>query len=106
MIARIWKGAVNRVDADAYAAYMNETGIAGYAQTPGNLGVWMLRRDVAQKTEIVMFTLWDSIEAVQGFAGEDYETAVFYAEDDRYLIERDLTALHYDVHTPPARGGR
>lgn len=29
MIARIWNGAVRRLDGDAYAAYMNETGIAG-----------------------------------------------------------------------------
>jgi heme-degrading monooxygenase HmoA len=82
MIARIWNGAVSRLDGDAYAAYMNETGIAGYAQTPGNRGVWMLRRDLEGKTEFVMFTLWDSLEAVKAFAGEDYETAVFYPEDE------------------------
>jgi heme-degrading monooxygenase HmoA len=101
MIARIWNGAVRRLDGDAYAAYMNETGIAGYAQTPGNRGAWMLRRDLEDKTQFVMFTLWDSIEAVKAFAGEDHETAVFYPEDDRFLIERDLTASHYDVHVPP-----
>ena len=44
-----------------------------------------------------MFTLWDSIEAVKAFAGEDYETAVFYPEDDRFLVERDLTAEQYEV---------
>ena len=32
-----------------------------------------------------MFTLWDSVEAIKGFAGEDYATAVFYPEDDRFL---------------------
>ena len=31
MIARIWKGAVRRADTDAYAAYMRETGVPGYA---------------------------------------------------------------------------
>ena len=34
MIARIWKGAVRRQDGDAYARYMQETGVAGYAETP------------------------------------------------------------------------
>jgi len=97
MIARTWRGAVRRADGDAYAEYMRETGIAGYAQTPGNQGVWMLRRDVGERTEFVMFTLWVSIEAVQAFAGEEYEFAVFYPEDDRYLVERDLTAAHYEV---------
>jgi heme-degrading monooxygenase HmoA len=97
MIARIWKGAVRRADGDAYAEYMRETGVAGYLKTPGNRGAWMLRRPVDDRTEFVMFTLWDSIEAVKAFAGEDYETAVFYPEDDRFLVERDLYAAHYEV---------
>jgi heme-degrading monooxygenase HmoA len=97
MIARIWKGAVKREDGDAYEAYMDETGIAGYVATPGNRGAWMLRRDRGELTEFVMFTLWESLDAVRAFAGEDYETAVFYPEDDRYLVERDLRSEHYEV---------
>ncbi|HEY7629274.1 MAG TPA: hypothetical protein VH817_01150 [Thermoleophilaceae bacterium] len=104
MIARIWKGAVRKQDGDAYAEYMQETGVAGYANTQGNRGVWMLRRDVGDKTEFVMFTLWESLDAVKGFAGEDYETAVFYPEDDRYLVERDPTSAHYEVDTHVAGG--
>jgi heme-degrading monooxygenase HmoA len=104
MIARIWKGAVRSQDGDDYARYMRETGVAAYAQTPGNQGVWMLRRDVGERTEFVMFTLWDSLEAVRGFAGDDYETAVFYPEDDRFLVERDLVATHYQVDTQVATG--
>ena len=92
MIARIWRGAVRAGDADAYTSYLEQTGVAGYAGTPGNRGVWMLRRD-----EFVMFTLWDSLDAVKAFAGEDYEMAVFYPEDDRFLVERDEKASHYEV---------
>ena len=99
MIARVWKGAVRRHDGDAYARYMQDTGVAGYAGTPGNRGVWMLRRDVGDRTEFVMFTLWESMEAVKAFAGDDHETAVFYPEDDRFLVERDRTASHYQVDT-------
>jgi heme-degrading monooxygenase HmoA len=64
----------------------------------------MLRRDVGERTEFVMFTLWDSLEAVRAFAGDDYETAVFYPEDERFLVERDLTAIHYQVDTQVATG--
>ena len=97
MIARTWRGAVRREDGDAYAAYIDETGIAAYVATPRNLGAWMLRRDVGELTEFVTFTPWDSLESVKAFAGEDHETAVFYPEDDRYLVERDLTTTHYEV---------
>jgi heme-degrading monooxygenase HmoA len=99
VIARIWKGAVRQADGDAYASYMQETGVSRYAAVAGNRGVWMLRRDVGDRTEFVMFTLWDSLDAVKAFAGEDYETAVFYPEDERFLVERDLTTTHYEVDT-------
>ncbi len=97
MIARIWRGAVRREDGDAYADYMQATGVAGYSATPGNLGVTMLRRDVDDRCEFVMFTLWESLEAVKRFAGDDHETAVFYPEDDRFLIERDETSSHWEI---------
>jgi heme-degrading monooxygenase HmoA len=97
MIARIWRGAVRVADGDEYADYMRRTGVAAYRSTPGNRGAWMLRRDADDRSEFVMFTLWDSLEAVKAFAGEDYERAVFYPEDDRYLIERDLVSAHFTV---------
>jgi heme-degrading monooxygenase HmoA len=103
MIARMWKGAVKRADGDAYEQYVNDTGIAAYAATAGNRGAWMLRRDRGELTEFLTFSLWDSLDAVKAFAGEDYETAVFYPEDDRFLVERDLKSEHYEVarHADP-----
>jgi heme-degrading monooxygenase HmoA len=71
--------------------------MAEYKATPGNRGAWMLRRDLGELTEIVTFSLWESMDAVRAFAGEDPERAVFYPEDERYLVERDLTVTHYDV---------
>ena len=97
MIARIWSGKVRREDGDAYVAYIHETGIAEYKATPGNQGAWLLRRDDGDLAEIITFSLWDSLDAVRGFAGDDVEKAVFYPEDDRYLVERDLTVRHYEV---------
>ena len=97
MIARIWRGAVRRGDADRYAEYMRGTGVKEYAETAGNQGVLMLRRDESARSEFVMVTLWESWDAVRAFAGDDVERAVFYPEDDAFLVERDLTATHYEV---------
>jgi heme-degrading monooxygenase HmoA len=98
VIARMWRGAVRKEDADEYAEYMRGTGMEGYTATPGNRLAVMLRRDVGGKTEFVMFTLWESLESIRAFAGDESERAVFYPEDDRFLVERDWTATHYDVH--------
>jgi heme-degrading monooxygenase HmoA len=99
MIARIWRGSVAAADADAYADYMLTTGVPGYATIPGNRGVYMLRRQDGDKCEFLMFSLWTSMEAVRAFAGDELETAVFYPEDDRFLVDRDLTVQHWEVHT-------
>ncbi|MDQ3759634.1 MAG: GNAT family N-acetyltransferase [Actinomycetota bacterium] len=111
MIARIWRGAVRSEDADAYARYMEKTGVASYVQTPGNRGAYMLRRDLGGLCEFVMVTFWESLESIKEFAGEDHETAVFYPQDDRFLLERDLRSRHFDVAAAVApmgavRGGR
>src|SRR4051812_48194473 len=97
MIARIWRGAVARADGDEYEAYVDGTGFAAYGETPGNRGAWMLRRDRGDLTEFVTLSLWESLDAVKAFAGEDYDVAVLYPEDERFLVERDDTVAHYQV---------
>jgi heme-degrading monooxygenase HmoA len=97
MTARIWRGVVRREDADEYATYIGETGFDAYGATPGNRGALMLRRDDGDRTEFLTFSLWESLDAIRAFAGDDIETAVYYPEDDRYLIERDSTVKHYEV---------
>ena len=97
MIARIWRGAVRAEDAAAYTGYVQETGIDGYKRTPGNLGAWLLRRADGDLAEFITVSFWESRQAIQGFAGQDIDNAVFYPEDDRFLVERDLTVRHYEV---------
>ena len=97
MIARIWKGVVRVEDADTYGQYIKDTGFAEYGDTPGNRGAWMLRRDLGERTEFLTFSLWESLDALKAFTGDDYETAVYYPKDDRYLVERDDVCAHYDV---------
>jgi len=97
VIARIWRGATRPEDAEAYAEYLRETGMREYRSTPGNVGVYMLRRIVGDRAEWITLTLWDSIEAIERFSGEDAERAVYYPEDRHYLIDKDDRATHWEV---------
>jgi heme-degrading monooxygenase HmoA len=100
MIARIWRGTVRLGDADAYARYVQETGIDGYKRTPGNRGAWVMWTAEGELAEFVTLSFWESWESIKGFAGEDISRAVFYSDDDRFLVERDLTVRHYEVLDP------
>jgi len=104
VIVRMWRGWVARADAEAYADYMHEVALPGYAGVPGNRAVYMLRRPDGDREEFCMVTVWDSLEAIQAFAGEDPERAVFYPRDDEFLVERELTVRHYDVFGSRAPG--
>jgi hypothetical protein len=48
------------------------------------------------RAEFLTLSFWESREAIQGFGGEDIERAVFYPEDDRFLVEREATVTHHD----------
>ena len=91
-------------DADAYVEYLEETEFREYEVTPGNRGVYALRRIVGTGCEFLLVTLWDDMDAVRAFAGDEPETAVFYPEDDRFLVDRDLTSDHYEVVAAPEQG--
>jgi heme-degrading monooxygenase HmoA len=106
MIARTWHGRVPTEKADAYYAYLRRTGLADYADTPGNQGVFVLRRSEGAVTHFLLLTLWESFEAIEAFAGPEYELAQYYPEDDDYLLEREPLVTHYEVLSssgPPAR---
>ncbi len=97
MIARTWAGATQAADADAYLNYLHATGLAAYRTTPGNRGVLALRRVRGDRAEFLLLTLWESEDAIRRFAGDDIGRAVFYAEDDRFLVARDEHVDHYEV---------
>ena len=97
MLARTWRGATKAQDAEAYLQYLNRTGLAEYRKTAGNRGVLGLRRIVKDRAEFLLVSLWESRDAIRQFAGDNIEKAVFYPEDDRFLVERDDHVSHYEV---------
>lgn len=97
MIMRVWRGWTRAEDAAAYERYLLATGYVGYTSTEGNRGVCFTRRDVGERAEFLLTSLWESWEAISAFAGDDPSRAVFYDEDDRFLVERELTVTHHEV---------
>ena len=97
MIARIWRGRTPAAKAEAYVEYLLATGLKDYRAVPGNRGVSVLRRIEGEVAEFLVVSFWESMDAVRAFAGADVDAAVYYPEDDGYLLERESTVAHYDV---------
>ena len=97
-IARIWTGHVPTGKAAKYKLLMLETALPHYRSVGGNLGAWCLSRDIPNGlTEFRMLTFWSSLDAIKAFAGEEYETALYYDFDDEFLIEKAELVEHFDV---------
>lgn len=97
MIARIWRGYTRAEDVDKYLEYLRETGVKEYTSTPGNRGCQVLCRRHGNRAEFVLLSFWDSLDSIRAFAGDEIERAVFYPEDDRFLVDRELRVSHFDV---------
>ncbi len=97
MLARTWRGATTAANADRYLDYLHQTGLAEYRKVEGNRGALALRRVAAGQAEFLLVSLWDSESAIRRFAGPDMDRAVFYPEDEQFLIDRDDHVTHYEV---------
>lgn len=97
MIARRWSGSVRAEDSEPYQAYLLDTGLKDYRNTPGNLGSQLLRRVEEDLVHFEITSFWKDEESIRLFAGEDIGKAVFYPMDERYLVRKDERVAHFEL---------
>jgi hypothetical protein len=97
MIARMWHGIVLKENADKYHQYLLNTGLKDYENTPGNLGIFLLKRDGHAISHFYTLTFWDNIESIKRFAGNAYEKARYYPMDKHFLLELEPDVIHFDM---------
>lgn len=68
MIARVWHGEVPADRATAYHQYLLRTGVPDLKATPGNRGVYVMRRFTGAHARFTMISLWDSVEAIRALS--------------------------------------
>ncbi|HYM39976.1 MAG TPA: antibiotic biosynthesis monooxygenase [Thermoplasmata archaeon] len=103
MIARTWHGVTPASKADAYYDYLEASGVKGYRETKGNLGVYVLRRVAGDRADFLLISLWNSYDSIRAFAGEDIEKARYFPRDREFLLEFEPTVTHYDVLAAPTK---
>jgi catechol 2,3-dioxygenase-like lactoylglutathione lyase family enzyme len=96
-IARIWKGRVRDGQLAEYARYVASTGSVDYTETAGNRGAMILSERGAEASGVLTLSFWDSLEAIERFAGPQIDRARYYPEDDRFLVEKPPDVEHFDV---------
>lgn len=99
MICRSWHGWTTETNAAAYESLLRSEIFVGILrrEIPGFQAIDLLRRSVPEGVEFVTLMWFDSIEAVQRFAGSDYEVAVVPPEARQLLMHFDNQSTHYTV---------
>jgi heme-degrading monooxygenase HmoA len=103
MIARVWQGIVPLEKADGYAKYLadSDRGVRDYQQVSGNRGAYLMRRTEGKHAHFLLVSLWDSLDAVAGYAGADIEKAQYFPYDRECLVDPEPTVHHYEVIVAP-----
>jgi heme-degrading monooxygenase HmoA len=97
MISRQWKGIAKPGRADDYIEHLRDDTFPQLSKIPGFAGASIMRRDVAQGTEFLVVTTWESIEAIKRFAGADPEAAVVPVAVQEMMVEYDKRVIHYEI---------
>lgn len=97
MIVRTWHGCVPEALGEEFAVHLRRTGEDHARSVPGNLGVAVKRMAFRGWEHFFFATWWESFDAIKAFAGEEYQLAVHYPDDERFALVADPYVFHHTV---------
>src|SRR5271166_6484103 len=97
MILRMWRARATAEKSGDYIDYATKKVFPALAAIEGHRGAYLLRRAVDGAIEFVVFTLWESMEAVRKFAGPKPEKAVVEPAARAVLTAFDESVTHFEV---------
>lgn len=106
MIARSWTAEASPDGARRYVQHFRQKVLPVISAIEGQRGAYVLERSLsedegAEIVELRIITLWESMDAVRKFAGDDPDVAVVTAEARAILSRFDEQVAHYEVILSP-----
>jgi heme-degrading monooxygenase HmoA len=95
VIVRMWKGRAQSARAHEYERFVTEHVFPAIEAIEGHRGSYLLQRAENDDVEFVVLTLWDSMEAIQRFAGAQTSRPVVEPEARAILSSFDDSVRHY-----------
>jgi heme-degrading monooxygenase HmoA len=97
MIARIWRGWAPQERADDYQRHYETEVTEHLRAVTGFLGAQLLRHGENGEVTFTSITWFSNLDAVRGFAGDDYERAVVEPAAQTALTRWDARVAHHEV---------
>jgi heme-degrading monooxygenase HmoA len=97
MIMRMWKARATARGAEDYVRHATNVVFPKVSAIEGHRGGYLLRRQIESDVELIVLTLWESMEAIRRFAGSEPTKAVVEPEARAVLASFDEYVIHFEV---------
>jgi heme-degrading monooxygenase HmoA len=99
MIARIWHGWTTFENADVYELLLKNEVFPSIEnkKVKGYKKISLLKRAMQDEVEFITIMIFDNLDSVKEFAGEDYEKSYVPDKARQVLSRHDSTAQHYEI---------
>jgi heme-degrading monooxygenase HmoA len=99
MIARIWHGWTTKENAEVYEELLKSEVFPSIEvkKVKGYRKISLLRRELQNETEFITIMLFDNLDAVKEFAGNDYEKSYVPLKARKVLSRHDESSQHYEI---------
>jgi heme-degrading monooxygenase HmoA len=94
---RTWRAEAGSSGAEGYEDHFRSEVMPTLRKLAGFQGAYVGRRDAGEGVELVVVTLWASLDAVREFAGPNIDHAVVHPDAAAVLARWDQQVGHYDV---------
>ena len=101
MIVRTWRGRAIKSNADSYLIHFKDNVFPKLEKIDGFQNAHVLQFDLGDLVEILVMTMWKSMEDVRRFAGDNPDLAVVEPEARAVLADFDVTVKHYKLVFDP-----
>lgn len=97
IISRQWRGLAKSGVADRYVEHLRSETFPQIEAISGFVAKSILRRELDGGTEFLIVTQWQSMEAIEQFAGRNSEIAVVPDKVKQMMLEYDTVVRHYTI---------
>ena len=97
MVVRLWCARTTNAQSRAYLQHFSSEVLPALRKFAGYVSSSVLTRLTESGVEILVLTVWQSLSAIEAFAGPDRETAVVAPEAAALLTDYDRRVRHFEV---------
>jgi heme-degrading monooxygenase HmoA len=97
VITRLWSAKATETGSKDYLEHFNNAVLPELRKLEGYAGSSVLTRVTNGELEILVATVWHSLQAIQQFAGTDLDGAVVASEAAGILADYDRRVRHFEV---------